>query len=217
MALPVLLTNLLQTTVNVVDVFMIGRLGPFELSAIGMSQVIRMLILISILSVTAGAMTLGAQAKGARDEKKLGFVAKQSLLLAVILGSSLGIIGWFTAEPLLNFLSSGTSSEAVELGSSYLKIFFLGTAFLAVNFTVNRLMQGAGDTTTPFILVGTVNVLNILFNYLLMFGPGPLPAFGIAGAAMGTVISRFIGATAGVIILYSGRNVVKIRFLGLLA
>jgi len=211
LALPVLLTNLLQTSVNVVDVFMVGRLGPFEIAAIGMSQVVRMLILVSILSVTAGSMALGAQANGSRDPERLAFVAKQSLLLAVLFGLGLGTIGWFTAEPILTFLGSGSSQEAIALGTSYLKIFYLATVFLALNFTVNRLMQGAGDTKTPFILVACINALNILFNYLFMFGPGPFPALGIDGAALGTVISRGIGAVAGITILYSGRNVVTIR------
>lgn len=211
LALPVLLTNLLQTSVNVVDVFMVGRLGPFEIAAIGMSQVIRMLILVSILSVTAGSMALGAQAKGGRDPERLAFVAKQSLLLAVLFGLGLGTLGWFTAKPLLTFLGSGSSPEAIRLGTGYLKIFFLGTIFMALNFTVNRLMQGAGDTRTPFILVSIINALNILFNYLFMFGPGPFPALGINGAALGTILSRFIGATAGIAILYSGRNVVTLR------
>ena len=210
LALPVLLTNLLQTSVNVVDVFMVGRLGPFEIAAIGMSQVVRMLLLVGMLSVTAGAMTLAAQAKGGRDPKQLAFVAKQSLLLAVLFGLVLGVIGWLTARPILTFLASGDARDVIELGTGYLKIFFLGAGFLAINFTVNRLMQGAGDTKTPFALVGSINVLNILFNYLLMFGPGPFPALGINGAALGTVISRGIGAVAGIIILYSGRNVVRI-------
>lgn len=211
LALPVVLTNLLQTSVNVVDVFMVGRLGPFEIAAIGMSHVVRMLLLVGILSVTAGAMTLAAQAKGGRDPKQLAFVAKQSLLLAALFGLCLGALGWLTTHPLLTFLGSGSSQEAVDLGIGYLKIFFSGIIFLAINFTVNRLMQGAGDTKTPFVLVGSINALNILFNYLFMFGPGPLPALGINGAALGTVVSRGIGAVAGIAILYSGRNVVKVQ------
>lgn len=211
LALPVLLTNLLQTSVNVIDVFMVGRLGPFEIAAIGMSQVIRMLLLVGMLSVTAGAMALAAQAKGGRDPKRLAFVAKQALLLSVLVGLCLGAAGWLTARPILSFLGSGDSKEVIDLGTGYLQIFYLGTAFLAINFTVNRLMQGAGDTRTPFVLVGIVMTLNVLFNYLFMFGVGPLPALGIDGAALGTVLARGIGAVAGVAILYSGRNVVHIR------
>ena len=71
-------------------------------------------------------------------------------------------------------------------------------------------MQGAGDTLTPLILTGTLNLLNILFNYIFMFGLGPIPAFGLQGAAIGTVIARGLGIVVAFMIIYSGKNVIKL-------
>lgn len=210
LAFPVIIANLLQTAVNVVDVFMAGRLGPIEIAAIGMSNTVRLVVLIAIMSVTAGSMALAAQAKGARDPAQLSFVTRQSLSLTVLLAIVLSVVGWFAAEPLLTFLNSGGEPEVVVLGTRYLQLLFLGTVFLVVNFAINSLMQGAGDTVTPLYISGAVNVLNIFFNYLFMFGPGPLPAFGVAGAALGTVTARIIASAVGLYILYSGRNVIKI-------
>jgi putative MATE family efflux protein len=210
LSFPVIIANLLQTAVNVVDVFMAGRLGPIEIAAIGMSNTVRLVVLIAIMAVTAGSMALAAQAKGARDPAQLSFVTRQSLSLTVLLALMLSVIGWFVSEPLLTFLNSGGNPEVVTLGTGYLQLLFLGTVFLVVNFTINSLMQGAGDTVTPLYISGAVNVLNILFNYVFMFGPGPLPAFGVAGAAMGTVAARIIASAIGLYILYSGRNIIKI-------
>ena len=210
LAVPVILTNLLMTLVNVVDLFMVGRLGPIEIAAVGMSNTVRLLVLIGILSVTAGAMSLAAQAKGARDPGQLSFVARQTLSLTVLLALLLSTVGWLAAEPLLTFLNSDGDPRAVELGTGYLQILFVGTVFLVLNFSVSSLMQGAGDTVTPLYLSGTINLLNILFNYLLIFGVGPFPALGVTGAALGTVAARMIGAAAGLAMLYSGRNVVRI-------
>lgn len=81
LALPVILTNLLMTSVNIADVFMVGRLGPIEIAAVGIANAVRMLVVIAILSVSAGATTLASQAKGARDPKRLSFVVRQSLSL----------------------------------------------------------------------------------------------------------------------------------------
>ena len=72
-------------------------------------------------------------------------------------------------------------------------------------------MQGAGDTITPLFLSGAINLLNILFNYLLIFGPGPFPELGVTGAALGTILARMLGVAAGLVLFYSGRNVVHIR------
>lgn len=212
LAFPVIIANLLQSLVNVADIFLAGRLGPIEIAAVGMGSSVRMLVLVGILAVTAGSMSLAAQARGAGDDRELSDVARQSLALAVLLSIVLGVVGFFAAEPILRFLNSGGDPRAVELGAVYLKILFVATPFLALNFTVNSLLQGAGDTVTPLYLSAGMNVLNVILSYLLMFGPGPLPALGVAGAALGTGLARAAASTAGIAFFYSGRK--PIRMLG---
>jgi len=210
LSLPVILTNLLMTLVKFVDVFMVGRIGPVEIAAVGMANTIRLLVMVITFSVVAGSMALAAQAKGARDPERLSLVTRQSLVLMVFVAAVLSFVGWFSAAPLMSFLNSGGNPLAVELGTDYLQILFLGTIFLVANFMVSSLMQGAGDTVTPLYLSGTVNLLNIVFNIIFIFGAFGLPAFGVQGAAMGTLLARFIGAIAGIALFYSGRNVIKI-------
>jgi Na+-driven multidrug efflux pump len=158
-----------------------------------MANSVRFLVIVAIFSATAGAMTLAAQSFGSRDLSKLSFVARQSLSLTVLLALGLSVVGWLIAEPALGFLNSDGDPKAVELGAAYLRILFLGTVFLTFSMVVSSLMQGAGDTITPLYINAATNILNIVFNYLLMFGPGPFPAYGVAGAAMGTVLARFMG------------------------
>lgn len=210
LALPVILTNLLQSLVDVVDVFMVGRLGPIAIAAVGMSSAIRMLVLVMLLSVAAGAMSMVAQAKGARNPQQMSDVTRQAISSGVLMSIVLGIFGYFAARPLLSLVNSGGEPQAVDLGVQYLQILFLGTPFLVLNIVMNRLMQGAGDTLTPLYLTGSLNLLNILFNYIFMFGVGPVPAFGVAGAAMGTVLARGLGVLVIFIIIYSRKNVIKI-------
>ncbi len=210
LAFPVILTNLLMSLVNIVDVLMVGRLGPVEIAAVGMSNTIQLLVMIGILAVTAGSMALAAQARGAGDLARLSFVTRQTLSLTVLMGLALSVLGYFVSEPLLGFLNSGGEPRAVELGSSYLEIVFLGLVFMVLNFAISSLMQGAGDTLTPLYLSGSMNLLNILFNYLFIFGPGAFPALGVPGAALGTVLARALGAAAGILLFYSGKNVIKL-------
>jgi putative MATE family efflux protein len=210
MSLPVILTNLLATLVNIVDVFMVGRLGPLEIAAVGMGNTVQMLILVITFSVTAGSMTLAAQAKGARDPHKLSEVTRQSLSLMLFLSFVLTVFGLLISEPLLRYLNSDGDPAAVTMGLGYLIIIFWGTLFLVGNLTVSSLMQGAGDTVTPLYLGVAMNLLNILFNYFFIFGPGPFPVLGVPGAALGTVLSRALGLVGGIVILYSGKNVIEI-------
>ena len=202
--------NLLQSLVNVIDVFMVGRLGPIAIAAVGMSTAIRMLVLVLLLSVAAGAMSLIAQARGANDLARMSFVTRQALSSGVLLSLVLTVAGLLLAEPLLRLTNGGGQPEAVHLGKTYLQILFLGTPFLVLNVVLEKLMQGAGDTVTPLLLSGSLNVMNIGFNAVFIFGLGPVPAFGIAGAALGTVLARFLSVVIAFTLIRSGRNVVKL-------
>lgn len=210
LGLPVMLTNLLQSLVVVVDTYMVGRLGELEVAAAGMSNIIRLLFLVMVLSVGAGSMSLIAQAKGARDPKRMSFVARQSISAGWLLSFVLLAAGLLFGEPILRFANGGGDPRAIELGSAYLQIIFLGMPFLVLNIVFNRLMQGAGDTVTPLWLTTGINLLNICFNWLFIFGIGSMPAFGLTGAAIGTVLSRALGVIIAFAIVRSGRNVIKV-------
>lgn len=204
LALPVIASNLLVSLVNVVDVFMAGRLGPLALAAVGLANGVRVLVLVGVMSVTFGATTLAAQAFGAKDEALLSRVTRQSLSLVVLLSLLLGGVGWLVTEPLLHALSGGEAVDAqvAEMAAGYLRLLFAGTVLLGLNLTINSLLQGVGDTLTPLYITAAANVLNVVFNYLFMFGPGPLPALGVTGAALGTLAARAAASGVGLYVFY---------------
>jgi putative MATE family efflux protein len=209
LALPVVLANLLQTLVNVVDVFMAGRLGPLAVASVGMANTVRLLILVVVMAVTAGAMALAAQAKGGRDPEALQDVTRQALLLSLLLSAGLTAVGVPLARPLMAFLNGGGPPEVVDAGSAYLVILFFGTALLVAQMALTSLMQGAGDTVTPLWLAGATNAANVVFNWLFMFGPGPFPAMGVPGAAVGTLLARGLGLLLALVVVVAGLNVVR--------
>jgi putative MATE family efflux protein len=209
LALPVVVANLLQTLVNVVDVFMAGRLGPLAVASVGMANSVRLLILVAIMAVTAGAMALAAQARGARDPEALEDVTRQTLLLSIVLSLGLTALGVPLARPLMAFLNGGGPVEVVDAGSAYLAILFLGTLLVVAQVALTSLMQGAGDTLTPLWLAAVTNAANVLFNWLFMFGPGPFPALGVPGAAVGTLLARAVGLGVGLAVVLAGGNVVR--------
>ncbi len=209
LALPVVLANLLQTLVNVVDVFMAGRLGPLEVAAVGLANSVRILILVVLMAIGAGSMALAAQARGARDDDALVDVTRQTLLLSLLLALALTVVGVVVARPLMGFLNGGGDPLVVDAGSGYLQILFLGTVVVVTQFALTSLLQGAGDTLTPLRLALVTNVANATFNWLFMFGPGPFPALGVPGAAVGTLAARALGVGLLVLVILSGRNVIR--------
>jgi putative MATE family efflux protein len=209
LALPVVAANLLQTMVNVVDVFMAGRLGPLEVAAVGLANSVRLLILVVTMAVTAGAMALAAQARGGRDDEALEAVTRQTVLLSILLAAGLTVVGLLVSRPLLGFLNGGGDPFVVDAGSGYLSILFMGTVLLVGQLALTSLMQGAGDTVTPLVLAVVTNVANVLFNWWFMFGPGPFPALGVPGAALGTVAARGLGLVLIAAVILGGRNVIR--------
>lgn len=189
---------------------MVGRLGPLAIAAVGMGNTLRLMLLIAVLSVSGGAMSLIAQAKGARDETRMSLVTRQGIVSGLLLSIFLAILGFAVAPWLLTAMENGGQEGVIELSYQYLTIIFIGTPFLTLNIIMDRLMQGAGDTFTPLLLtIGTV-ILNVLFNYCFIFGWWIIPAYGLVGAAIGTVVARVIVVIIGFTIFYSGRNVIKI-------
>lgn len=210
LALPVLLSNLLQTLVTVIDTYMVGQLGPVSIAAVGMGNTIRILLLILFLSVSGGAMSLVAQARGGRDKKRMSRITRQSIVSGLMLSGLIMLVGYFGAGPMMEFVDQGDNDEAVHLGTVYLEVLFLGSPFLVLNLIVNRLMQGAGDTMTPLILTAVMVFLNVVFNYIFIFGWGTIPAYGVVGAAYGTLAARGLSTVAAIFIFHSGKNVIHI-------
>ncbi len=192
---PIVLANLLTWAVGFTDVLMVSRLGEAALAGLGMANQIFFLVVIFILAVTTGTMALVARAVGARDEAMVSHVFRQSVLLAAGQAVLIGGLGILIAPTLLRLL--GATPEVAAAGALYLRILFLGVAAPVLDFTIASTMRGGGDAVTPLRITAGVVVMNIVGNYLLIFGPGPLPAFGIAGAAAATVIARGAGAWWG--------------------
>jgi putative MATE family efflux protein len=201
---PIVLSNLLAWAVGFADVLMVSRLGEAALAGLGMAVQIFFLVVIFILAVTTGTMALVARFRGAQDDTSASHVFRQSLLLAGAQSLGMSAVGIALAPTLLGLL--GATPEVQAHGTVYLRVLFAGIATVVLDFTIASTFRGAGDSLTPLKIMGYVVVLNVVGNYLLIFGPGPLPALGVAGAALSTVLSRGVGAWLGWRWLLAGRS-----------
>ena len=208
LAYPVVLANLLQASVGIVDIWMVSRLGTEATAAVGMSRQLISVLLISTAGMAVGTRTMVAQFTGAGRADMVSRVAAQSMLLMMLLSLAVSLVGVLLAPSVLQLV--GADSEMIALAAPYTQLFLALCIFMIFNFTFNAMLQGAGDTRTPLMIMVVINVVHVLFNYLLIYGKGPFPQMGVTGAALGTMGSRLLGTAIGIGVLFSGRFAVKL-------
>jgi len=199
LAVPMMATNALQTLFNIVDMFFVGRIGPDAIAAVAVAGVIMMIpfSLILGLSVAAGAMV--SRSFGARQFESASHSARQSLFSAVVGGFFVMLIGLLLAPHLIDLF--GVEQSVHRLGTGYIRIIFIGTIPIAVQFLTAALFQAVGDAKTALWINAVAVLLNLLLDPMLIFGLGPFPRLEVAGAATATTIARSLGMVAALFFL----------------
>jgi putative MATE family efflux protein len=166
-------------------------------------------LLISLaMGFGAAGTILVSQYKGSKNTKKINYVSAQTLLFGSLLAIAISFIGLVISPILINYMGVETSvsSEAIP----YLQISFVGMVFVLGFIVFESLMRGVGDPKTPMLIVlGTV-ILNIFLDPLFIFGYGPIPAFGVSGAALATLVTQLLAFIVGLWILFRGNKEIKL-------
>ena len=191
LAAPIVGSNLLMWLSAFAGMYMLSRLGAETLAGLGMANQIVMMVVILVLGVTTGTMALVARARGAGDAAAASHILRQSLLLALVQSTVIGLAGIALAPWLMRAL--GAEGAAAEAGTLYLRILLVGLLATTIDFTLASTLRGVGDSMTPLRINIAIMVLNVAASALLIFGPGPFPALGIAGAAAGNIGARAVG------------------------
>jgi putative MATE family efflux protein len=196
-AWPTVVTNIIGGLQGIVDHVLVGNLVGFAgNAAIGVSWQIIIVVIIFISSLFTGMSVLVARFAGAGEENKVDRVVYQAFLTTI--GISLGImapLGYFMSPWLLDLVNAAPAVKAEAL--PFLRIMFLFSSGMLLFYMLRGALRSAGDARTPMILGVALTVLNLVLNVILIRGLGPIPSFGTAGSAMGTVIA------SGVLGLYS--------------
>ena len=192
---PTMLTNMISGLQGIVDHIMVGNLVGFTgNAAIGVSWQIIIVVLVFISSLFTGMSVLVSRFAGAGESDKVDRVVFQAFLTAV--GLSIGVmapIGCFISPWLLDLVNATPAVKAEAL--PFLRIMFTGNIGMLLFFMLSGALRAAGDAKTPMVLGISMTVLNLVLNVVLIRGVGPIPGFGTAGAAMGTVTaSGLVGA-----------------------
>lgn len=190
---PAIVENLLHTMVGVVDTAMVGRLGAYALAAVGLANQIFNISLTVFAALATGSTALVARFIGANEKEEAAEVARQSLVMGFALAGSLLVILVSFGPTILRLLFRRSEEAVLYHGGVYVRIVASALILNFILIIINAILRGAGDTQTPMRITALVNGTNIVLNALLIYGLGPFPALGVAGAAMATAIAQGLG------------------------
>ncbi len=189
LALPIMGTSFLQMAYNLTDMFWIGRVGAKAVAAVGTAGFYTWLAMAFVRMAQIGAEVGVAQAIGKDNVQGAKRYARSAMQVNLLNGVLFGLALFVFRKPLIAFFNiddAGVVSDAI----TYLSIIALGIPFYFANPVLSGIFNGAGNSRTPFLINTTGLVMNIVLDPLLIFGLGPIPAMGVAGAALATIIAQ---------------------------
>ena len=190
-AIPASTGTLFQTLYNIVDTFFAGKISANALAAIAKSFPLYFIIIATGVGIVSASNALISNSLGAKEDRTASLYVAQSLLYSVFVSILVTIIGLSFSDDLLRFM--GSDSETIRLATDYLDIIFFATFIFLIQISLNGALNAQGDTKSYRNVLIISFFLNIGLNPLFIFGLGPIPAFGIAGLAIATVIAQFLG------------------------
>lgn len=203
LAAPIMLMNVLQAAYGLIDAFWVGRLGGAAVAAVSVSFPMVFLCISLGTGFSLAGSTLIAQYFGARNSEMVDHVAAQSLLMVAAVSVVLGAIFFIAAPGILDLM--GVAPEVHDGALGFMRISFVGLVFTFSVFMFQSIMRGIGETTLPIYIVTGSVILNFIFNPIFIFGWGPVPAFGVMGSAVTTLITQALAAAFALAVLLRGR------------
>ncbi|MCX6827155.1 MAG: MATE family efflux transporter [candidate division Zixibacteria bacterium] len=191
LAWPLLASMFLEFMMSIANYFWVGFLGTPEQDAVTTSIIVTWTVYATISIIVIGITALVSRAIGAKDKEKAAYISKQGILMAIGVGAFFTVVGIIMAPHIMKFLKA--DPQVAALGASYLRVYFIGIGFFYINDALGAIFRASGNTRSPMFSYVTATLLNIVLDPFLIFGWGPFPRLGVAGAATATVISVFIG------------------------
>ena len=212
MSLPMMLSMLVQALYNIVDSIFVAKISEDALTAVSLAFPLQQLMIALGAGTCVGVNAVLSRALGERNYKKVNSSATNAVLLMVLNSLVFVLIGLFVVKPF--YLAQTTYVEIVEYGVQYLSIVCVFSFGIYMQFIFERLLQSTGKTFYSMItqLVGAIT--NIVLDPILIFGLCGMPALGVKGAAIATVIGQIAAGVTAIIINQKVNKEVKLSFKG---
>jgi len=189
LAYPAVLNMLSWTAMWTADTIFVGRVGTAEQGAVGFAGTVAWTALCVVNGTLSAVQIFVAQHCGAGHKGRCGEILWQGIYLGVLASVPIAFLAFYS-EPLIKALR--VSPELIAFSADYLRIRLLGAVFVFIFRGMELFLQGTGDTRTPLKVTVFANAVNVLLDYLLIFGKFGFPEMGVRGAALATVMATAI-------------------------
>jgi len=192
LAIPMVLELAMESVFILVDIFWVSRLGAEAIAAVGLTEAVLTLLYAIAIGLSMGTTALVARRIGEGDHRAARCVAAQTLWLALGASLVIGVAGIVHGERILRAMGASEGVVATG-GAQYMRIMLGGSATIVFVFMINAIFRGAGNAVVAMRALWIANGVNLVLDPLLIFGVGPFPELGVAGAAVATNTGRAIG------------------------
>lgn len=218
-AWPSFIELLLTQLASMVDLMMVGsmggksnpEIGTAALAAVGLTTQPKFLLMAAFIAMNTGITALVARNKGTGDSKQANLVVRQGLLFTFCITVILSVLGAIFARPMVIFMGS-TEELVTKWATQYLQIQMIGFLSFALTSTITASLRAVGDSKTCMIYNLIANVVNVIFNWLLIYGNLGFPKLGVAGASLATVIGQVVAFIMAFVVMIRGNGFLKLQF-----
>lgn len=195
--LPMIIQNTVTNVVSLLDNIMVGRIGTLPMSAVAIVNQLIIVLNLCIFGALAGIGIFSAQYFGAVDEQGVRHCFRAKMIIGVVVVAICTVVFFAFPRPMISaYISADTSPTDAELtlkyATDYLRIMIIGLLPFAISQVFGSTLREMGETKLPMTASLTAIFVNLIFNYLLIFGKLGFPKLGVVGAAIATVMSRYV-------------------------
>lgn len=200
MTFPMMLGIVSLMLFNLADAYFVGQLGIDPLAALGFTFPVTFSIISLAIGFGIGSSATLARLIGAGKHSEAGILSTDNMMMTALLVALIALLVSFLIHPIFSLMGAGP--ELIPLIDGYMSVWLFGAVFLVVNMVANSTMRASGDTKTPAKIMALSSLVNFILDPMLIFGFGPIPALGIEGAAIASVISWALSTLYILYVLY---------------
>jgi putative MATE family efflux protein len=210
LAVPMVLEMIMESVFAIVDIFFVSRLGANAVATVGITESVMTVVYAVASGLSTATTALVARRIGEKRSKEAGVVAFQAVLAGIFVSLLIAVPGVLFARKFL--LLMGATHKMADEGTLYPAIMFGSNAVIMLLFIINAVFRSSGDAAVSMRVVIVANLLNLVLDPLLIFGIGPIPALGLAGAAIATTIGRGLGVIYQFYLLFRGKYRIRLSW-----
>jgi putative MATE family efflux protein len=209
LAVPMVLEMVMESIFAVVDIFWVAKLGAAAIATVALTESMMAIVYTLAFGLAIGTTATVARRIGEKNADGAANAAVQAIALGLVVSLALGAVGAVYAPALLRLMGAGP--DVLAEGATFARIMVGGSASVFMLFVINAALRGAGDAAVAMRVLWFANALNIVLGPLFIFGPGPFPEMGVAGAAVATTIGRSAGVFYAAWHLWNGAGHIAVK------